>query len=380
MRVLFAINTLHNGGAEAHLLLLATGLQLLGVSCEVAFLRSHVTGGSVDLRDTFEAAGIATHYLSGEKSYDPRIGNRLQRLLRSGQWDVVHSHLPRADAAAAFAKLLDRDRVWISTLHHPYDDKTYAAALLIPALARMWRMADAVVAVSEPVRQWAIDRLGVSPDRVTTVVHGIAIEEPARSDNPTPSTDTRGPGYVIGAIGRLEERKGHATLIRAMVPILKRFPDARLRIAGHDPWGYGDVLRRLIAELELGNHVELVGYMSDKTTFFAGIDVFAFASRAEGFGIVLLEAMRAGKPSVVSDISPLKEIITPGISGLLAPLEDAAGFAAAIMSLFSDRGSLLRMGEEGRRRVATEFSQARMVEHTLQVYQRVARARTRKAS
>ena len=90
--------------------------------------------------------------------------------------------------------------------------------------------------------------------------------------------------------------------------------------------------------------------------------------------------MRAGKPSVVSDISPLKEIITPGTSGLLAPPEDAAGFAAEILSLFSDRSSLLRMGDEGRRRVASEFSQARMVERTLRVYQRVTQERTRKAS
>ena len=72
MRVLYVINTLYNGGAEAHLLLLARGVQQHDVTCEVAFLRESVGGGSIDLRGAFEAAGVRTHYLGCEKSYDLR--------------------------------------------------------------------------------------------------------------------------------------------------------------------------------------------------------------------------------------------------------------------------------------------------------------------
>jgi glycosyltransferase involved in cell wall biosynthesis len=373
MNVLYVINTLHRGGAEAHLLLLARGLRSQGVACEVAFLRSSVEGGSLDLRTAFEDASIATHYLGCEKSYDPRSGIRLSRILASRTWDVVHSHLPRADAAAAVCKVLRPQQAWISTVHHPYDEgNAYSAARLIPVIAPMWRMADGIIAVSEPVREWCIKSLGVSPNNVHTIVHGVDLEFSGYQ----PSRVQDGTRYCIGSIGRYEERKGHETLIRAMVPILQEFPNAQLRIAGHDPWGYGDVLRRIIAELGLEQHVHLIGFMSDKAAFFSEIDVFAFASLSEGFGIVLLEAMEAGKPSVVSNISPLTEIITPGKSGLAARVEDPQSFANAIMTLFRTPEYLRDMGDEAHRRVVRDFSIERMVEKTLHYYNDIVLMKT----
>jgi glycosyltransferase involved in cell wall biosynthesis len=368
MNILYVITTLHKGGAEAHLLLLAQGVRALGATCEVAFLRATVGGGSIDLQQAFEGAGIRTHYLGCEKSYDVRAGARLNRLLASRKWDILHSHLPRADAAAAICKLVNRDQAWMSTLHHPYDN-AYSGARLIPALAPMWRMADGVIAVSESVREWSIQRLGLSPDAVRTIVHGIPTD-PRRAARPD-ATDAP-LRYRIGSIGRYEERKGHEILIRAMPIVLKGFPAARLQIAGHDPWGHGDVLRRLIAELNLEGHVHLSGFMSDKERFFDDIDIFAFASRSEGFGIVVLEAMDAGKPVVVSDISPLREIICPGRSGLVAERENPASFAHAIMSLFRDPEYLRRVGREAARHVAKEFPPSRMMEKTLQFYGEVA--------
>ena len=374
MNVLQVANTLHQGGAEAHLLLLAKGLKSHGVTCEVAFFRSNVTGGSFDLRQMFEDAGIRTHYLACERSYDLRTGVRLNRLLATRRWDILHSHLPRCDAAAAVCKLLNPRQTWISTLHHPYDsdDNAYSAGRWIRSLAPMWRLADGVIAVSEPVRQWSIARLKLAADKAHTITHGVDLESQGQAARQLAGRPSRGGSrHSIGAIGRYEERKGHETLIRAMVTILKHVPNAELRIAGHDPWGHGDVLRGLISELELDRHVRLVGFMSDKDAFFADIDVFAFASRSEGFGIVLLEAMAAGKATVVSNISPLRDIICPGKSGLVAERDDPTSFADAIVSLFLDPDYLRRVADEGKQRVATEFSQARMVEKTLQYYRDV---------
>ena len=379
MTILHVINTLHKGGAEAHLLLLTKGLQSHGVTCEVAFLRSTDAGGSVNLRGTFEDAGIRTHDLRCDNSFDPRAAVRLNRLLGTRKWDVLHSHLPRADAAAAACRLFKPRQPWMSTVHHPYDDATaYSGARVIPVLAPMWRMADGIIAVSEPVREWCIRSLRVDPGTVRTIVHGIDLDSRNRAAAIPPSV-TRS-SYCIGSIGRYEQRKGHETLIRAMVPILKEFPDAQLRIAGHDPWGYGDVLRRMIAELHLEEHVHLAGFTSDKDAFLSSIDVFAFASLSEGFGIVLLEAMNAGKPSVVSDIAPLTDIICPGASGLAARRDDPAGFANAIMTLFRNPAYMQQMGAAARQRVVSEFWQSRMVERTLQYYRDVVEKKTAAAA
>jgi glycosyltransferase involved in cell wall biosynthesis len=365
MRILYVITTLHRGGAEAHLLQLAKGLQSRGETCQVAFLRSKVDGGSVDLRGAFEEAGVRTHNLDCERPYDVRAGMRLHRVLSQAPCDVLHSHLPRADSAGLVCKLLNPGQTWISTLHHPYDN-AYSGAPLIPFLAPMWRRADGIIAVSDPVREWAIRRLGAHVNRVRTIVHGIA-------ENPTLGNDEREPGQrrCIGSIGRYEPRKNHETLIRAMVHVLKEFPDAQLRIAGPDPWGYGEQLRRLIADLHLDHHVQLVGFISDKSAFFSGIDIFAFASHSEGFGIVVLEAMEAGKPSVVSDIPPLNDIISPGHSGIAARPNDPESFAEAIRELFRDPTRLRAMGAEARRRVATDFSESAMIDETRGYYRDV---------
>ncbi|MCG6533767.1 MAG: glycosyltransferase family 4 protein [Syntrophales bacterium LBB04] len=372
MKVLHVINALHKGGAEVHLLLLAKGMQAMGVTCDVAFLRSKVAGGSVDMRDDFDKAGIRTHYLKCESSCDPRIGIRLNRLLRERKCDVLHSHLPRADAAAAFCKFMNPKQKWISTLHHPYDN-AYSASFMIPALAPMWRRADGIIAVSEMVREWSIRRLGVLPDSVQTIEHGINIELHEDGNEPSLNAQSGRKRFCIGTIGRYEERKGHETLILAMPYILQEFPEAELKIAGPDPWGHGKILKKLIAEMRLANQVQLVGFVTDKHAFFSGIDVFALASLAEGFGIVVLEAMAEAKPVVISNISPLNNIITPGVSGLVAESGDPRGFADAVISLFRDEAYLHRMGAEGVKRVTGEFSTEKMVRKTLTYYETVLR-------
>ena len=370
MNTLYITNTLHKGGAEEHLLVLTKGLQTYGLKSEVAFLRSKVSGGSIDLRNDFEKGGVQTHYLGGEHSCDPRIGLRLHRLLRQKKWHLLHSHLPRADAAAAWCKLFGLKIPWISTLHHPYDN-AYSAAPLIPLLAPIWKRADGIIAVSEPVKNWSIRRLGVHPDRAHTIVHGVDIEPKIECSRQKTVQNNSRRKLCIGSIGRYEERKGHQTLIRAMPYIIKVFPDVELKIAGHDPWGYGKILKKLICELGLEKYVSLIGYITDKNKFFAELDVFAFASLKEGFGIVVLEAMAEAKAVVVSNISPLKEIICPGISGLVAELQDPKSFADAIISLFQDPNYLHRIGTQGAKRVNSEFSTVKMIDKTLQYYKSI---------
>jgi glycosyltransferase involved in cell wall biosynthesis len=156
-----------------------------------------------------------------------------------------------------------------------------------------------------------------------------------------------------------------------MPRILEHFPNVCLRIAGHDHRGHRTHLERLIDRLGLGAHVTLVGFQGDVAAFLAGIDVFALASRAEGFGQVLLEAMAAGRPIVASRIAPFDEIVVDGSTGLLADPDNPDDFAAAIIRLLSRQDEAARMGDAGRRRARDVFPVSAMVDRTLKVYQRV---------
>jgi glycosyltransferase involved in cell wall biosynthesis len=128
-------------------------------------------------------------------------------------------------------------------------------------------------------------------------------------------------------------------------------------------------LKGLTAQLGLGEHVRFLGFQDDVPSFLHALDVFAFASRSEGFGQVVIEAMAAGKPVVVSRIAPLTEIVVDGESGLWAESESPESFAEKIIWLFSHPEEARAMGRRGKERVYTLFSASRMVEETVCVYE-----------
>ncbi|OGP66151.1 MAG: hypothetical protein A2170_00725 [Deltaproteobacteria bacterium RBG_13_53_10] len=118
----------------------------------------------------------------------------------------------------------------------------------------------------------------------------------------------------------------------------------------------------------MSRHVRLVGFESDVRSFLHSIDVFAFASTSEGFGQVVIEAMAAGKPVLVSKIPPLTEIVVDGESGLLVDHDNPKAFAEAIIWLLKNKEEARRIGEQGAKRVTEVFSAERMAQKTFQLY------------
>jgi glycosyltransferase involved in cell wall biosynthesis len=232
----------------------------------------------------------------------------------------------------------------------------------------MWRSADAVIAISFAVRDWLIEQMSLPAGLIRTIHYGIEADEFASKE----VEDVRAHA-MVGSIGRLEGRKGHDCLIRAMPTVLREVPNAQLRIAGNDPWGYGVTLERLISSLGLEGCVQLVGFRDDVKTFLEEIDVFAFASRSEGFGQVVIEAMAAGRPVVVSRVTPLTEIVVDGETGYVAPGDVPEAFGQAMARLLTNPDEARRMGRRGRARVRESFSARRMAAATYDVYQALAR-------
>jgi len=93
----------------------------------------------------------------------------------------------------------------------------------------------------------------------------------------------------------------------------------------------------------------------DLLAYYEAADVFVLTSLAEGIPVVLMEAMATGLPVVASDITGIPELVGDGEEGLLVPAGDAGGFAAALETLALDPGRRARMGQQGRRRVESEY-------------------------
>ncbi|MBI4370944.1 MAG: glycosyltransferase family 4 protein [Elusimicrobia bacterium] len=167
---------------------------------------------------------------------------------------------------------------------------------------------------------------------------------------------------LIGAIGHLEARKGFRVLLEAFRLLAPRRPDARLAVIGAPIEPEEDAaLRALAADPAVAGRATLVGYKPRARRFAAAFDVCVVPSlRSESFGLVALDAMRAGRPVVASRVGGLPEVVADGETGLLAPPGDAAALARALEELLADPAKARRLGEAGRRRAAARFSAERM--------------------
>jgi glycosyltransferase involved in cell wall biosynthesis len=129
-------------------------------------------------------------------------------------------------------------------------------------------------------------------------------------------------------------------------------------------------LRRLSESEGVADRIVFAGRRNDIPAVMKAFDVFALTSDYEGFGLVLLESMSAGKPVVATNVSAIPEVVTPGETGILVPAQDPAAFGRALVDLL-DPDLRIAMGRAGRRRVAEAFSPDAMVQATLAVYQEV---------
>jgi glycosyltransferase involved in cell wall biosynthesis len=189
----------------------------------------------------------------------------------------------------------------------------------------------------------------------------------------------------ILAVGRLSYFKGIDVLLRATAQI----PAARLLIIGDGECR--TALERLARELDIEARVRFSGRIDMDAAgaealqaAYADADIFCLPStdRAESFGLVLLEAMRARLPVIASAIpgSGINHVVRAGETGLLVPPGDVAALAGALRRLGADAALRARLGAAGERRWRDEFTLDRAAERTLELYRRVGQATADRAS
>jgi glycosyltransferase involved in cell wall biosynthesis len=175
---------------------------------------------------------------------------------------------------------------------------------------------------------------------------------------------------LIGTVGRLEPRKGTATLLEAL---------AVLRAAGHDAGlavvGDGPLRSELVASAErlgIAPHFSMLGDRSDVCEILAALDLFVLPSRTEGMSNALLEAMAMELPVVATAVGGTPEVIADGRTGLLVPSDDAPAMAGAIARLLEDAALATRLGGAARQTVEERYDARSMVRRLEAVYAAVA--------
>jgi len=348
-------------GGQNQVLTTLMGLRAMG---HRTLLVAHSEG---ELRQR-AAEGLDLVALAPKTEMDLTAAWRLSRLIKQLKPDIVHAHDPHGVAMAALALSMSTQLAKPPLVAARRVDFHLRGS----SLSRWkYRQVDCFICASEAIRQLLIGD-GIPPGRAVTVHEGIDIERVERAEPAQLHGEFWLPHHapLIGNVAALVAHKGQRHLIEAARVVLPQAPDARFIIAGEGE--LRPALERQIKDYHLEKHVLLAGFRPDVLSLHKAFDIFAMSSITEGLGTSLLDAMAAGKPIVATRAGGIPEVVVDGETGLLVPPRDHEAMADAIVQLLKDETLRHQMGDAGRARARALFSAERMVQNTLQVYQRVA--------
>lgn len=358
MRIVQLIPTLSVGGAERIVALLAEALRDLGHEVHIIVLgESEDSWIERDLREK----RMSVTFLGKGAGFDPTIIARLGVALRNVRPQVVHTHLH------VLKYLLPTRAVWrpdaiVHTLHNLAENEAEPADQKVQQAAFRYRVAPVAIggAVAESVRElYALEP-------ATTIPNGIEVARFAAPEGTRQrlrgelSLPEDAPVFIV--VGRLNEQKNHALLLRAFEKVPEH---AHLLIVGD-----GD-LRSELQEQAAGmsSRVHFLGIRRDVPDLLAAADAFVLASDWEGNPLVVMEAMSAGLPVVATAVGCVPELVVDG-AGALVDKGDEAGLVEAITALALDPALADRQGTRARAHAERRFDVAAMAADYIDLYTR----------
>jgi glycosyltransferase involved in cell wall biosynthesis len=236
------------------------------------------------------------------------------------------------------------------------------------------RRADRVITTSEYCRRKIVEHYDVPDARVGIVPEGIDVGNWGSETTPHAPRFT---SVSILCVARQYPRKHIRDLLQAFALIRERVPSARLRVVGDGP--EHAKLRTLAQQLDITPKVTFLGSIGDDEVKreYAQCDIFCLPSVQEGFGIVFLEAMAAGKPVVSTTAAAIPEVVQHGRTGILVPPGDVRSLAGALFVLLTDDERRERYGAAGRQRVEM-YDWRRVVEQFLKEVEMVSEPQARR--
>lgn len=332
-----------------------------------------------------------------------RMVAHLRDLLARWQIDVVYDrtfHMTMI-AAPACGRHVGR----VSTIVCPPSqdlpnvEKRFVA-LKRARLASAYRRASRVVAVSDAVRQSALEYYALPAEQVVTLKSPVDIaglRKAAKVDPPswfssTISAEEHGKAETdlqqtkplnIVCVGRMTREKGQDLLITA-ASLLRNHSGGRTesgvkRLEKFVVWLVGDgplrgELEEQTGRLGLSDHVRFVGQVTSPASLVTRCDVLVCPSRYEGLPNVVLEAMALEVPVIASDVGGIPEVVQPGVTGTLVPVEQPQRIAEELAGLFQSTGRYREMAGRARALVQEHFAMPRYLEQLAGILRKAAGA------
>jgi L-malate glycosyltransferase len=298
----------------------------------------------------------------------------LIKYCRQNKIDLIHAHLPGGNLyGSVVGKILGLPVV--CTFHNEY---------AMPGATRRFggiknflirNLASKLVMVAEYMKQEYLDNAKFPSEKIITIYNGVSDEEakePFDIDTFRKEIDFYEGDLLIANVANFRPPKGHLILIEAASLVCQTIPQAKFLLIGEEGDGKikGEILER-IGKYNLQDRVKLLGFRDDISQILRFIDIFLLASISEGLPMSVVEAMKASRPVVATDVGGLPEVVKQGVTGFLAKPGDHYDLAEKLIVLLKDQKLRKEMGEKGREVAVSMFSLDEMISKYQALYKRL---------
>ncbi len=310
------------------------------------------------IQERSESRGVRTYIIPTHGMTDWRWALQFRRLLRQEQVDLIHAHEFDANVQGTCVGAM-MGLPLVATVH----GKNYFWERFRRRLAYRWVSRRAtMVAVSENLKQFIVEQVGVSADRIKVLYNGVDAlphcerteVEKCKKELGLPETD-----QIVGVVGNLYPVKGHQYLIDGIPTVLKKCPNTSFVFAGRGQ--LETELKEQAHRLGLDQRVHFLGLRQDIPRILSLLDVFVLPSLSEGLSMAILEAMIAGKPVLATQVGGNPELVLDGQTGFLVPPRDSQALASRLVTLLTNRPQAVQFAEQGKYRAEGQFSLQTMV-------------------
>lgn len=304
---------------------------------------------------------------------------RLYKIIRVNQFQIVHTHTPKASFLGQIAARLAGTPIIIRTLHGFYFHDGMSGALrefIIRMEKIVGRRADIILSQNREDIQTAIKEGICTRDKIEYLGNGIDIDDfnpdkineidKARKRQELGISDSK---KIVGFVGRLVVEKGVLDLLKAVKIVKQEMDDVQFLFVGPVDYDKKDAVTPEMAEIfEVAEHCRFVGFQNEMPLVYSLMDVFVLPSHREGFPRSLMEASAMGIPSIATDIRGCREVIKDQENGLLVPLKDPNGIAKGLLTLLTNSEFTAEMGQNGRAAAKLYFDEQIVFKKVLQTY------------
>ena len=370
LKILHLISGGDVGGAKTHVLTLIKELQKTINVKLICFMEG-------PFAEEGRQMGIDVYVMEQEKRYDLQVVDRIIRIIKEENFNVIHSHGARANFITRFIKK-KTDIPCVTTVHSDFmlDFKGNIYKHLIYTNLNIFALKkfDYFIGVSEDFRQMLIGR-GFPEDKVYTVYNGIDYSESISYRSKEDFLREKGLSHlhnktIIGILARLHPVKGHEIFIKAAAMILEKNKDAHFLITGNKD--EMPELINVVKRLDIEDNIHFIGFVENPYDFLNTIDINVLTSYSESFPYVLLEGAQLLKPTISSAVGGIPMLIKDGGNGYLFKAGDSKELAAKLELLIDDKEKRSIFGRELLAHAKANYSLENLASLHINIYKSIA--------